>query len=239
MGPERFYFWSIAFLNRFSDLIHGIEVRDLRTRIAAVLVPGGLLIVAGLLATPARDAYTLGVIGRDDVALALVLAVAAVAALGTTLPRHHLTLLLIASAAGFSLAVVYAFMGGPDVALVAALVETTFALLFIGVFALLPRASLRRLSAIGTPRSRRLRDPVLGVAAGLGAFLVVWGALSRPVVGEGVAEEHLRLAPEAHAKDVVTAILADFRGLDTAGEITVVAVAFVGLAALLRRGRLR
>ncbi len=34
VGPERFYFWSIAFLNRFSDLIHGIEVRDLRTRIA-------------------------------------------------------------------------------------------------------------------------------------------------------------------------------------------------------------
>ena len=33
-------------------------------------------------------------------------------------------------------------------------------------------------------------------------------------------------------------ILADFRGLDTLGEITVVLVAMLGVAALLRRGRL-
>jgi multicomponent Na+:H+ antiporter subunit A len=32
-------------------------------------------------------------------------------------------------------------------------------------------------------------------------------------------------------------ILADFRGLDTLVEITVLAVAMVGVAALLRRGR--
>jgi multicomponent Na+:H+ antiporter subunit A len=37
----------------------------------------------------------------------------------------------------------------------------------------------------------------------------------------------------------VTAILADFRALDTLGEITVVAIAFAGVVALLRRGRLR
>jgi multicomponent Na+:H+ antiporter subunit A len=89
-----------------------------------------------------------------------------------------------------------------------------------------------------TPSSRRLRDPLIGLAAALGAFLVVWGALSRPSVGESVAAEHVRLTPDAHAKDVVTAILTDFRGLDTLGEITVVAIAFVGIATLLRRGRL-
>ncbi|HSI97070.1 MAG TPA: hydrogen gas-evolving membrane-bound hydrogenase subunit E [Gaiellaceae bacterium] len=237
-GPERLYLASIAGLNRFSDRIHGIEVRDLRTRIAAILVPGGVLILFGLAATPTAGAYSLGTFTRRDVALILVLLVTALAALSTTFPRQHLTLLLVAASVGFSLAVVYAFMGGPDVALVAALIETTFALLFIGVFALLPRASLRRLAALRTPLTRRWRDPVIGVAAALGAFLVVWGALSRPSVGDSVAEEHLRLAPEAHAKDVVTAILADFRGLDTLGEITVVAIAFVGIATLLRRGRL-
>lgn len=238
-GPERVYLGGIAALNRLSDRIHGIEVRDLRTRIAAILVPGGVLMLLGLAATPTTSAYSLGAIGRDDLSLALVLVVAALAAVATTVPRQHLTLLLVTAGVGFSLAVVYAFMGGPNVALVAALIETLFALLFIGVFGLLPRASLRRLAALRTPPSRRWREPIVGVLAGLGAFLVVWGALSRPSVGDSVADEHLRLAPDAHAKDVVTAILTDFRGLDTLGEITVVAIAFFGIATLLRRGRLR
>jgi multicomponent Na+:H+ antiporter subunit A len=53
-----------------------------------------------------------------------------------------------------------------------------------------------------------------------------------------VAAEHVRLTPAAHGGDVVTVIVADFRGLDTLGEITVLLVAVVGVAALLRRGRL-
>jgi multicomponent Na+:H+ antiporter subunit A len=238
LGPERLYVQSIRGLNSLSDRIHGIEVRDLRTRIAAILVPGGLLMLLGLLATPTAGAYTAGSLDRGDVALVLVLLTAALAAVATTLPRQHLTLLLVAASVGFSLAVVYAFLGGPDVALVAALIETTFTLLFIGIFALMPRASLKRLAALRTPATRRWRDPLIGGAAALGAFLVVWGALSRPSVGDSVAEEHIRLTPDAHAKDVVTAILTDFRGLDTLGEITVVAIAFFGIATLLRRGRL-
>src|SRR3712207_5601760 len=57
--------------------------------------------------------------------------------------------------------------------------------------------------------------------------------LSQPPVGQTVAEEHVRLAPEAHARNVVTATLADFRGLDTLGEITVVALVLLGVATLL------
>lgn len=239
IGPERVYTDGLAALNRLSDGIHDIEVRDLRTRIAAVIVPGGLLLLVGLLVTPTAGAYSLGTIAGDDVPLALVLAATALAGLAATIPRQHLTVLLVTATAGYSLAVVYAFLGGPDVALVAVLIETILALLFLGVFALLPRSALRRLAALRTPPPRRWRDPLIAVAAGLGAFFVVWGALSRESMPDGVADRHVELAPGAHAKDVVTAILADFRGLDTLGEITVVAIAFLGMATLLRRGRLR
>ena len=238
-GPERVYTVSLRGLNRFSDAIHDIEVRDLRTRIAAVVVPGGALVVAGLIATPLSGTYVFGGLSGDDVALALVLGLTALAALATTLPRTHLTILLTTATAGFSLAVVYALLGAPDVALVAVLIETILALVFLAAFSLLPRSALRRLAALRTPRHRRWRDPIVAGVAGLAAFFVVWGALSRPSVGPSVASEQARLTPEAHAADVVTAILADFRGLDTMGEITVVAIAFVGIATLLRRGRLR
>jgi multisubunit Na+/H+ antiporter MnhB subunit len=48
-----------------------------------------------------------------------------------------------------------------------------------------------------------------------------------------VAEELTRLTPEAHAGNVVTATLADFRGLDTLGEVTVVALVLLGVTTLL------
>ncbi|HSK16675.1 MAG TPA: hydrogen gas-evolving membrane-bound hydrogenase subunit E [Gaiellaceae bacterium] len=233
-GPERGYRATLAALNGLSDRIHDIEVRDLRTRVAAVFVPGGLLVALGIVVTPTGGAYAAGSIGEDDIGLVVVLAVATLGALATTFPRHHVTLVLVLSSVGFSLAVAYAFFGGPNVALVAVLIETVLALAFLGVLALLPRDLLRRESQVPTSRGRRWRDPVVGLVAGGAAFVVAWGALSRPAPQESVASELARLAPEAHAADIVTAILADFRGLDTLVEISVLAVALLGIAALLR-----
>jgi multicomponent Na+:H+ antiporter subunit A len=53
-----------------------------------------------------------------------------------------------------------------------------------------------------------------------------------------MAERLSALTPDAHGKDVVTVILADFRGLDTLVEITVVTVAMIAVTLVLR-GRLR
>ena len=55
---------------------------------------------------------------------------------------------------------------------------------------------------------------------------MVWGVLSKPVAINSVMQRHVELTPSAHGKDVVTVILADFRGFDTLGEITVVGVGF-------------
>jgi multicomponent Na+:H+ antiporter subunit A len=63
---------------------------------------------------------------------------------------------------------------------------------------------------------------------------VIWTALSRPPLGAPDAASQIQLTPEAHGGDVVTVILADFRGLDTMVEITVLLVAVLGVASLLR-----
>ncbi len=238
-GPERAYWGLLDQLNRFSDSIHRIEVRDLRSRVATILVPGGVLVLAGVAVTPFENAFVVGGIGRDDLPLILMLAVAAGAAVATTLPRDHLSLALVLSGVGFSPAVVYAFFGAPNVALVAVLMETLFALLFLGVLAALPRRLLRRATDQRAMGSRRWRDPAVGLVAAIVAFVVVWGVLSKPASFESVAVTQSELAPTAHAKNVVTAILADFRGLDTMGEITVIAIALLGLTTLLRGRRAR
>ena len=65
----------------------------------------------------------------------------------------------------------------------------------------------------------------------------IWATLSRTTTTTGDAVEHIARTRDAHGGDVVTVILADFRGLDTMVEITVLAVAVIGVAGLLRRGR--
>jgi multicomponent Na+:H+ antiporter subunit A len=118
------------------------------------------------------------------------------------------------------------------------LIETIFGLLFVAVYALLPRDVLRREAARQPPRGPRIRNAVIASLSGIVTTLVVWSALSREIPRDGMAERHVALVEEAHGKDVVTVILADFRGLDTFVEVTVVAVAMLAVAMVLR-GRLR
>jgi multicomponent Na+:H+ antiporter subunit A len=68
-------------------------------------------------------------------------------------------------------------------------------------------------------------------AATLLAFEV---QLAEPISGFFERES----VPLAHGRNVVNVILVDFRALDTLGEITVLAVAALGILALLARRRL-
>jgi multisubunit Na+/H+ antiporter MnhB subunit len=155
----------------------------------------------------------------------------AVASITTTFVRRHVTLALVLSGAGFVLAVVYAFHAAPNVVLVAVLIETMLTLLLVATLRLIPYGVLHHQATL--PPVKLARKVFVTVAAGAFAFVVAWGALSQPPAGQTVAEEHVRLAPEAHAANVVTAILVDFRGLDTMGEITVVALVLLGVATVL------
>jgi multicomponent Na+:H+ antiporter subunit A len=234
-GPRRVYARALQGLNGLSDRLHDAEVRDLRTSLAAVMVPGALFAALGLVATPTDDAYTVGSLAGRDLPIVALLALAAAATLRLTRERGRLAAVLTLSVVGFALAAVYAIAGAPDVALVAVLVETILTLVFVGVFARLPKA--RTAAPTERTRRRRRRNAAAAVIAGATAFATVWATLSRPTAFESDAVEHIRRAPEAHGGDVVTVILADFRGFDTMVEITVLAAAIVGVASLLRHGR--
>jgi multicomponent Na+:H+ antiporter subunit A len=243
-GPERWYWSALIGLNRLSDRLNVIEVHDLRGRVATILAPAGLLVAAGVAVTPGGGTFRIGQFARGDLPELVMLAVASLAALTAALASDHLSLALVLSGVGFSLAVVYALLGAPDVALVAVLIETIFALLFFGMLTLLPRGegpvTVVAPERAGEPhKENRRRDAALATIAAALAFVVAWGILSKPASLQSVIADHIRLAPAAHGKDVVTVILADFRGLDTMGEITVVGIAFLGIATYLRRWRTR
>jgi multicomponent Na+:H+ antiporter subunit A len=234
-GPRRLYGLALAGLERLADAAHREEVRDLRTSLAAVLVPTGILAALGFLNTPTEDAYVVGPISVGDLPIIALLALAVTAALTAAGDRGRLRPVLALSVLGFSLAGVYAVMGAPDVALVAVVVDTVVTLVFVAVFSRLPGTTVGR-AATARPAPHRLRNAAAGIVAGGAAFAVIWTVLSRPPLGPSDAAGQIRLTPEAHGGDVVTVILADFRGLDTMVEITVLAVAILGVASLIRRG---
>jgi multicomponent Na+:H+ antiporter subunit A len=230
-GPERAYGLTVQGLNRLSDSVHRLEIRHPRGRVASVLVPTAVLVGVAVLARPGAGAYRVGEFRAEEAPLMLAMLAVAVASITTTFVRRHITLALVLSSAGFVLAVVYALYAAPNVVLVAVLIETLLTLLLVATMQLIPYEVLHRQAEL--PPVRLARQVLVSTVAGAFAFVVAWGALSQPPAGQTVAEDDVRLAPEAHASNVVTAILADFRGLDTLGEITVVALVLLGVATLL------
>jgi multicomponent Na+:H+ antiporter subunit A len=241
MGPRHWYSVAIVSAERLSDAVHRAEVRDLRMSLIAVLIPTGVLTALGFMAPASEIDYDVGALHLGDAPIVVLLVLAVVAALTTARDKGRLRPALALSVLGFALAAVYAVVGAPDVALVAVLVETVLTLIFVAVFSRLPPTMLRSEPPERPARAQRIviRDVVAGVIAGLSAFAVIWAALSRPPLAGSDAAEQIRLTPAAHGGDVVTVILADFRGLDTMVEITVLAVAITGAAVLLRRRALR
>jgi multicomponent Na+:H+ antiporter subunit A len=199
-----------------------------------VLVPMAVLVGAAVLARPGAGAYRVGEFRAEEAPLMLAMLAVGVASITTAFVRRHVTLALVLSSAGFVLAVVYALYAEPNVVLVAVLIETMLTLLLVATMKLIPYEVLHRQAVL--PPVRLTRQVLVSAVAGAFAFVVAWGALSQPPAGQTVAEDHVRLAPEAHAQNVVTGILADFRGLDTLGEITVVALVLLGVATLLGGG---
>lgn len=74
----------------------------------------------------------------------------------------------------------------------------------------------------------------------LTAVVLVYGAVELPAFGDPESPMHQQVVPrymqnETEVPNVVTAVLASYRGYDTLGETTVVFTAGAGIIALLRR----
>jgi multicomponent Na+:H+ antiporter subunit B len=96
-----------------------------------------------------------------------------------------------------------------------------------------------------TQEAPRRYTPILPlcVAGGTGAMLVygTWGlpgfGLANTPVNTHVGAQYLeRSIPDTHIPNVVTSVLASYRGFDTLGEVTVVFTAGIGVLLLLKRG---
>jgi multicomponent Na+:H+ antiporter subunit B len=143
----------------------------------------------------------------------------------------------VAVLAAFSLfvALLFAGMGAPDVAFVEAVLGSAFVgvLLLVAVFATGDRPAGRDRRAVW----------IAGPCTLLFAGLLLVASVDLPDRGDpeapahqGVAREFLeRSIVDSETPNVVTAVLADYRSLDTLGETLVVFTAALAASLVLRR----
>jgi multicomponent Na+:H+ antiporter subunit A len=152
------------------------------------------------------------------------------ATLAAVLLKSRLAAIAALGVVGYGVALVFVLFGAPDLAMTQFLVETLTVILFVLVFYHLPEPRMV------SERVARWRDAALAVAVGavMTALVLVGTPENYPSISAYFVENSV---PRGHGRNVVNVILVDFRGLDTLGEITVLAVAAVGVYALLKLRR--
>jgi multicomponent Na+:H+ antiporter subunit A len=151
------------------------------------------------------------------------------AALFACLAKSRFTAILALGFVGLGIAILYFLYSGPDLAMTQILVETLTLVLFVLAFRNLPL-----LKEFSKPRTR-IRDGILslGFGAMMGSLVLVAFHFAPPMppISGFMGEASY---PEANGRNVVNVILVDFRALDTLGEITVLAIAALGVLAMLK-----
>ncbi|MDP2228766.1 MAG: putative monovalent cation/H+ antiporter subunit A [Moraxellaceae bacterium] len=160
-----------------------------------------------------------------EYAIVLTLLAATLMAVRT---RYRLAAVAALGVVGFAVSLLYVLFSAPDVAITQVLVETLTVILLVLVLFRLPR--YLKLSS----KALRLRDVLVALLVGATmSLLVLLAAGSRyyeSISAWFVAES----VPSGHGRNIVNVILVDFRALDTLGEIFVLALAAIGVYAMLK-----
>jgi NADH:ubiquinone oxidoreductase subunit 5 (subunit L)/multisubunit Na+/H+ antiporter MnhA subunit/multisubunit Na+/H+ antiporter MnhB subunit len=171
-------------------------------------------------------------------ALAIVVASSA----ATIVLRRDLHAILALGASGLNVAVLFLLEPAPDVALAMIVVDILTVVILVLALTKLPAAIRARADALDFRESKRQKilDAILASGVGAAAALVAWTALAtRPRPSEVSQFYAERSKALAGARDIVGAIVIDFRGFDTLIEIAVFSLAGIGAFSLLCRGALK
>jgi multicomponent Na+:H+ antiporter subunit B len=168
----------------------------------------------------------------------VLLAVMAVTVVAMATQRNLFGVVVLFGIYSFLMATVLVVLDAVDVAMTEAAVGAGVStVLFLGALYL-----------TGGTEAKPMRRPLVALAASVavGAVLV-YGLTGLPPFSDPQAPMHAHVAPrylegslkETGVPNVVTAVLASYRGYDTLGETAVVFTAGAGVIALLRRRKRR
>lgn len=166
--------------------------------------------------------------------VALMLAVAVMIALA----RRLFAIIIMSAAYSLISAAMFVNLDAVDVAFTEAAVGAGFTtVLFMAAMALLPAEEKRKKVMLVLP----------GLVCLMTGALLVWAVVYLPAMGDPSAPAHHHVAPRylaesdavLHIPNVVTTVLASYRGFDTLGEIVVIFTGGLGVLLILTGDALR
>lgn len=168
-----------------------------------------------------------------DAASMIALIALMLGTVGTTLLHHRrLLAVILIGIVGLVVSLTFVRFSAPDLALTQLSVEVVTIVLMLLALYYLPQNTPKESS-----RARIARDVVLALGIGLGMSFVTFSLLTSSF--STISDYYLQQSvPGGGGSNVVNVILVDFRGFDTLGEITVLAMAAIGTHALLDQLRL-
>ncbi|WP_089685160.1 putative monovalent cation/H+ antiporter subunit A [Billgrantia gudaonensis] len=225
-GPEAGYDAVMTAIVRVAEWqTRALQNGYLRNYLAmTLLVLVGLVGHAFFFRHAPQFAFSVDVYLHEAVVAGLMIAGAVTACL----MKSRLAAVAAVGVMGFSIALTFVLFSAPDLAITQLLVETLTVILLVLVLFRLPRFA--NLSA----PTERLRDLVVASAFGIMVtllMLAVLGGERLPRISDYMVENS---QPLGHGHNIVNVILVDFRALDTLGEIFVLALAAIGVYAMLR-----
>lgn len=158
-------------------------------------------------------------------------AIAAIIVLSTFLvitSDSRLKSIVAVGVVGFTMGIIFIIHSAPDLALTTFAIETLTVILFVLVLYKLPK--FLRFSKTTT----KIRDVIIAASVGLFMTLMVLYVTSIELTSELKKYYTDTSVPGGKGRNVVNVILVDFRAIDTLGEITVLAIAALGVYALLK-----
>lgn len=214
-----------------------VQGGTLATQVGIVMLAGMLVLVYAILRT-----NLLGILRLDltftlsfrlyEIIVTLLIIVSAFI---TVRARTRLAAIISIGVVGVGVTLYYVFFSAPDLALTQLLIEVLTVVLLILVFYRIPP------ERDPTPPPKRVRRSYGAIAILAGVFGFTLAILvSSGAYAPTISDFFLKYSVSGgHGANVVNVTLVDFRGYDTLGEITVLAIAALGGYALLRAPRLR
>ncbi|MEO8256111.1 MAG: hydrogen gas-evolving membrane-bound hydrogenase subunit E [Acidobacteriota bacterium] len=229
---ERLYSFTLAALDavgrRVAPALQSASLRSYVLTVVATAITLVTLALAADGALPSPRRWTPVAVHEG-----LLAALIGAGALTAAFARSQMAAVLSLGTVGYGVAVLYALLGAPDLAMTQFAVETLTVVIFVLAF-----YQLRGFGDLSSPLIKT-RDAIVAAAAGalvttLVLFVGASGTTSR------LAAYFADAAPRlGHGLNIVNVILVDFRGFDTLGEITVLVTVAIGVRALLLIGRER
>jgi multicomponent Na+:H+ antiporter subunit A len=227
-------------LNRFYDfLIEGIQSvsykvtntymnGSIRSYLVYIFTFFIVILAATLIGKNAFtfDTSNVSSIGVYEVALAILVVLASICIL---FAKSRMTSIILLGAVGYTVSLFYVLFRAPDLALTQLVIETISVALFLVCFYHLPK--LRRFE---TRMRFRFTNALISVGVGVVVTLIALSAHSNKLFNS-ISQYYVENTyTEAAGKNMVNVILVDFRGFDTLFEITVLAIASLGIFGMIK-----